>query len=99
LGLGFAEVLSADSSRPQEQQDARGTVRRVEAGHEGLHHPGDFVDGLILANDVFTQAAFEVYGVWAAQGGVQLHPSGSYSRGPLLLTDLGTFPGCGACPV
>src|SRR5690242_20036963 len=62
------------ASRAQEQQDAGGTAGRIETGHEGLHHPGDLVDGLVLTNNPFTQAAFKVYGIWTTQGGVQFHP-------------------------
>lgn len=98
-GPRFAAVLSAESQSGPGTAGCRQAVRRIESGHEGLHHPGDFVDGLVLANDPFTQASFEVYGVWATQGGVQLHPLDSTHGVPLLLTDLGTFPGCGACPV
>ena len=48
--------------------------------------------------NAFTQAAFEVYGIWATQGGVHLHPLDRTHVGSLT-ADLGTFPGCGACPV
>lgn len=81
-GPRFAEVLSAES---QEQQDAGRTAGRIESGHEGLHHPGDAVDGLVLTNDPFTQAAFEVYGIRATQSGIELHPVDRTHGVPLLL--------------
>jgi hypothetical protein len=72
-------------SRAQKEQHAGGTPRGAEAGHEGLNDPAELLDGVILPDHAIVHAGFKLYGIRAAQRGIEFHSLDRTHGVPLLL--------------
>lgn len=72
-------------SRAQKEQHAGRPPHGAEAGHEGLNDPAEFLDGIVLTDDAIVHAGFELYGIRAAQRGIEFHSLDRTHGVPLLL--------------
>ena len=91
FGHGLDHPRFARAGRPQKQQVAYRTSRRIQSGQKHLVDLGHFFDGLVLTDDLAAKGVVKLPGIVAAAGRIEHGVEDGFHRVVALLSFPGPF--------